>query len=109
MWVTAVWSEFEQLHRTASVLSDFVTAIEGDKTARGFALEQWICVRGHLENLKPDLPQRIRSRLDEMCDKRDALFFRYVRPALSKKFLSFETISGIGLACPILWTHATEE
>lgn len=76
VWVAAVWTEFEQLYRSASVLSDFVTAIEGDKTARGYALEKWIEVRGHLENLKVDLPQRLRSRLDEMCDKRDPFFFR---------------------------------
>lgn len=78
VWSNAPWDEMEELLKIVLPLNVYVTTIEGDHVTRCFALEEYVTLRGELEELKASLPVCLSRKLDEIVANRDTFFFRYV-------------------------------
>lgn len=78
VWSNAPWDEMAELLQVVLPLNVYVTSIESDHVTRSWALEEYITLRGALEEVKSSLPARLSRRIEEILANRDGFFFRFV-------------------------------
>lgn len=71
-----VWSDMEQLAKTANHVAAFIHIAEADDSTLADAVHHYIGLRASLEQLKDDLPQNLAKKVLAATDNRDSLFFK---------------------------------
>ena len=75
VWTYHFWDELSSLARITEEVRAFVKIVETDNGTAGWALEKWISMRGHLEEVGSDLALAERTKLNMATESRDTMVF----------------------------------